>query len=64
LARRKWQRVRFIGNLDRLPENEDWIKRVRRDIGTDGKKIPTRFDREAAERGEWSVTLRERSGEE
>jgi len=64
MTKRRKPRTFYIGNIDALPENEDWLKMLTRDVGTDGKPIPTRFDIEAEERGEKFTPLLERDDEE
>lgn len=46
------QKARHIGNIDALPQNEDWLKVVARDVDTKGKPIPNRFDKGPRQRGE------------
>jgi len=60
----KWKEVKFIGNLDARAVNADWIKLLSRDVDVNGEEIPTRFDEEAAERGETFTPIRDRDGEE
>jgi len=62
---RRKGRVIHLGNIDAIsPKNEDWIKRLSRDVDTEGNEVPNRFDNEAKLRGEKFRTIRERLAEE
>jgi len=52
--------IRLPQDVFARPENEDWLKKIGRDVDTEGNPIPTIFDTEAEKRGEKFRTVRER----